>query len=130
MGFSAFDEVRAFFAHAIVHDTDGTSNIQVLASAPYGVRIDTWLALSIDTVAREFLVQITDAGSIFQVVARFTVPASAGTAGVAPYDVLAAILPPTTQGLVLPASTQIEISALVTLSAAKYTSFSVLGGYF
>lgn len=130
MAFATFDEVRVFFNHGVVHDTDGTSNISLLANVPYAVRVDTWLAISFDTVAREFVIQVTDASLVFQVLAHFTVPAGVGTGGIPPFDVLGAILPATTQGLVLPPSTQVEVAALVALSAGKYAAFTLLGGSF
>lgn len=130
MAFATFDEVRSFLNHAIIHDTDGTNAAALLSGVTFPLRIDTWLAASIDTVAREFVVTIQDSSGTYQVITHFTVPAGAGTGGVPVFDVLAAILPATTQGLVLPPNQGVSVNALVALTAAKYAVFTVIGGIF
>lgn len=128
MAFSAFDEIIPFLNQAVIHDTDGTSAIGLISGQVRPARIDTFAALSIDTVDREFVVQIQNAGGAYQVCFHFTVPALAGTAGHATFDVLGAILPAQNQGLVLPLAQGLQLNAVVALSAAKYAAFTIIGG--
>lgn len=128
MGFSAFDERHAVLSQSIIHDTDGTTFQTVYNPTSGPVRIDTWSALSLDTLAREFIVEIQNTGGVYQVCYHFTVPALAGNLGHAPFDILAAILPTTNQGLVLPPNQAMEIGAVVALSAGTYITFTLIGG--
>lgn len=127
-GTAQFNEVYPIagtytFLNSYVPATWGT--VVTVSTTPG--RVDQLLALNSDTVAHVITIRTTN-GSTTQFWGSVSVPAGAGFGGVAPVDVLAAILPSTQLYLLLMQGYSLQGDIPAAPAAGTYVELTAAGG--
>jgi hypothetical protein len=127
MGLSTFDEKAAVIWNALVLPAAGTGAVTLIPAQVGDVRVDTILVSNRDGIAHVIIVQVA-VGAVYTIIGTVSVPAGAGTAGTPSVDILAAVLPATQVGLVLPGGDILRISMAVAIVATFDVSVTAFGG--
>lgn len=127
-GTGQFNEVYPLFGTFtfLSSYTPGTAeNVTNLGGGPG--RVDVLLATNADAVAHVVHIKVIVGGTPNQV-GDVNVPAGAGVGSVAPVDVLAAIMPSTQQGIVLPVGYDLAAVMSAAPGAGTYVTLAAFGG--
>jgi hypothetical protein len=123
-----FNETLALTEYGTLHDTDGTSQVQIGSAELRPKRYDQILVSSSDPVARVIDLGVMLAGT-FYFLGSATIPANAGRGGAKTVDILADAVPTSLAGLPMAINTVLNVQAEVALSAATEMQFVLVGGY-
>lgn len=127
-GTGQFNEIYPIAAQAFA-DSTYTPNTLTTVTALQGspARIDVLLLSNSDTVARVVEISMTD-GTDTPRFGQVSVPGGSGYGGVAAVDALAALLPSTQQGIVLPKLFNLTFLVTTAPAATKIVTVSAYGG--
>lgn len=127
-GNGQFNEVYPIVGSAFFDSTyTPPTREQVTASGGNPGRVDTLLAFNLDTVAHILQVYVGQASSP-SFFGQVSVPAGAGFGGAPFFDVLAAIVPTTQQGLWYPAGSEVWVSLVAAPAVGTDVNVASLGG--
>lgn len=128
MPLTSFAETIPLMSAQLWLPVDGTNTKIIVAAQPTIWRMDTLLAINDDNTAHTMTVTLIDPTSTIHGIGGVTIPALAGHPPNAQYDILAALLPATQQGLAFPAGWAIEMTPAVAATSA--IGIVATGGYF
>lgn len=129
MAFSTFDENLALSAAAFFNSGSSPGIATMINPTTRGFRLDTIMAVNEDVV--DHVVSfLTDNGGGAVRIGSATIPAGAGFLGAAPVDVLADLLPATTNGLVLAGLFNLEVYCETAVTLTNKLTIFAMGGIF
>lgn len=128
MGFATFDERQAGNWQVTFDDTTYPTASPLTALDVRAIRFDTILATNNDIVDHAIGVYM-DFGSGAVHFAQFNIPAGSGEPGLGSVDVLAAILPLTSPGIVLEVGAIMGLAQYDALGSGKKIRVLAIGGY-
>jgi len=131
MGIQQFDETVPVIAFGAPANSAAAGTLGAFALPAIGdIRLDNILAYALQAVGYTASLYYTPAGGSAFLLGSATVPAGAGTGGVAPYDLLAAILPANYHYLLVKAGDTLSLALSVTQSttAGALTFYAVAYG--
>lgn len=128
MGLQTFDETSPFVHGTTFNAGSGTGFLTIANPAPFRVRVDAILAASTAAAGHHASLFFFD-GSATNGIGAANIAAGVGIGGVASVDFLAACLPSTVTGLVIPANGNLQVALDVALAGGELIVLTVLGGY-
>lgn len=128
MGFQTFDERIAGNWFVVFTDSTYPNPSGLNAISQFALRFDTIMATN-DDVTDHVIGVAFDLGGGPVHLGQFNVPAGAGQPGLVSVDVLLALMPATTQGLVLQPGAILYFAQYDALASGKKINISAIGGY-
>ena len=128
MGLATFDEKQAYAKVVYFINATGVTQQHLADASGLILRIDSLVVTNADSIAHVITVQLND-GSTGGTLGTVSVAAGAGTAGTPGVDILAAVLPATVVGVVLPPSAFIGAFLAVAVTGGNTLQVTALGGY-
>jgi predicted dinucleotide-utilizing enzyme len=122
-----FSERFPYYAATTFTNAIGVARTNLLAAQTTPCRIDAIICANSEAVAHDVKLEVV-IGGVNRVLGNFTIPASAGAAGVLAYDLIAN-LPAGLTAINLPVGAYLALTFAVAMTAGQTTDVHLFGGF-